>query len=111
MASLTDRHLPDSDDIVGVTSKQCLTISGPSHREALGRISLAGLGVLRDNFVLKLVDHGLAFQIPNLDRWTSGGAKPIAVGREAKSIDDVSVVQGVQTLIVVQVPEHGLAVL
>ena len=48
---------------------------------------------------------------PNLDGVAGGGAQPVAVGREAESVDVVATVQGVQVLVVVEVPEHGLAVL
>lgn len=108
---LTNSHLPDSDNIIRVSSKQSLTVSRPGHRQALRRISLAVLGVLRDDFILELINHGLAFKIPDLDGRSGSGAKPVSVGGEAQGIDDVGVIQSVQPLVVVQVPQHGLAVL
>lgn len=111
MAVLTNSHLPDADNIIRIAGEEGLTVSGPSHRQALRRISFAVLCVLRDDLVLELINHGLALQIPDLDGRPSGGTEPIAVGREAQSVNDVSVVKGVQPLVVVQVPQHGFAVL
>lgn len=48
---------------------------------------------------------------PNLDGVGSGRAEPVSVGREAESVDDVTAVERVQVLVVVEVPQHGLAVL
>ena len=75
------------------------------------RISFAVLCVLRDDFVLELIDHGLALKIPDLDGGSGGGAEPVAVGREAQGVDNVGVVEGVQPFVVVQVSQHGFAVL
>lgn len=61
--------------------------------------------------MLELVHHGLALKIPDFDGGSSGGTQPVAVGGEAKSVDDVGVVQGVQALVIIQVPQHGFAVL
>lgn len=97
-----DRHLPDTDDVIGVTGVQGLSIGGPGQRQALWWILLGWL---------QLFDHGLACQIPDLDRWTVGNAQPVAVGREAQGVDDLVVLQGVQMLAIVQVPQEGLAVL
>lgn len=103
--------MPDSDYVIRISSKEGLAISGPSHRQALRRISFAVLCVLRDDFVLELIDHGLALKIPDLDGGSGSSAEPVAVGGEAQGVDDVGVVEGVQPLVVVQVPQHGFAVL
>ena len=58
----------------------------------------------------QLFYHVLALQVPDFDAGSSSSAKPIAVGREAESIDGVSVVQGVQVFAIIQVPEHGLGI-
>lgn len=47
---------------------------------------------------------------PNLDGIGGGSAQPVSVGREAQGVDDVARIEGVQVLVVVQVPEHSLAV-
>merc|ERR1739838_1008649 len=90
-----DRHLPDTDLVIRVTSKQSLTISRPSHRQALGRSSL---GRVSGYFGFELLNHVLAFKIPNLDGWASGSAQPVAVGGEAKGVDGIGVIQSVQVL-------------
>jgi len=102
--------LPDTDDIVRVTSEESLTVSGPGHGQALwwnGLLVASAAG----HFRLEFLDHVLAFQIPDLDDGSGGGAEPVAVGGEAQGVDDVIVVQSVQVLAVIQVPEHGLGVL
>lgn len=103
--------MPDSDYVIRISSKEGLAISGPSHRQALRRISFAVLCVLRDDFVLELIDHGLALKIPDLDGGSGSSTEPVAVGGEAQGVDDVGVVKGVQPLVVVQIPQHGFAVL
>ena len=63
------------------------------------------------HFRFKLLNHGLALEVPDLDAGPGGGAEPVAVGAEAQGVDGVSVVEGVQVLAVIQVPEHCLGVL
>lgn len=48
---------------------------------------------------------------PNLDTGASSGAQPVTVGAEAEGIDGVTTVQGVEVLALIQVPQHGLAIL
>jgi len=48
---------------------------------------------------------------PDLDGRSESSAQPVAVGGEAQGSDDVIVVKGVQVLAVVEIPQHGLAVL
>lgn len=60
--SCRDWHLPYSDDVVGVTSKECLTICGPGEGEALGRVRLGGLRLMND-LRAEFFHHLLAFQI------------------------------------------------
>ena len=47
--------------------KICITIKDP--------------GKLRDNFGLKLINHGRTLKIPYLDEGSGGGAEPVVVGR------------------------------
>jgi len=102
--------LPNTDDIVRVTSEESLTVSGPGHGQALGWNGGLVAHTAGD-FGFEFLDHVLALQIPDLDDGSGGGAQPVAVGREAQGVDDVIVVQSVQVLAVIQVPEHGLGVL
>ena len=71
----------------------------------------SSLGRVSRNLGLELFNHVLAFKIPDLDGWAGGGAQPVAVGREAQSVDGVSVVQGVQVFAIIEVPQHGFGIL
>jgi hypothetical protein len=53
----------------------------------------------------------LALEIEDLDAASSGCAQPVAVGREDESVDDVTSLEGVEVLALVQVPEHGNTIL
>lgn len=48
---------------------------------------------------------------PDLDAGASGSTEPVTVGAEAQGIDGVPTVQGVEVLALIQVPQHGLAIL
>lgn len=102
------RHLPDANSIVRITSEQGLSVGGPSQRQALRWFSFA---VLSDDFGFEFLDHFFAFEIPNLDPWSERGAKPVAVWTEAQGSDDVVMIKGVQMFAIIQIPQHGLAVL
>jgi len=99
--------LPDANNVVGVAGVQGLTVRGPGQRCALWHEALLWLGDLG----LELIDNDLVLQVPNLDRVAGGSAEPVAVWREAQRIDDVTALERVQVLVVVQVPQHGVAVL
>merc|ERR1719266_975277 len=103
-----DGNLPDTDLVIRVTSKKCLAISRPSHRQTLRRSSL---GRVSRNLRFELFNHVLAFKIPNLNGWSSGSAQPVAVGRETQCVDGISVIQGVQVFAVIEVPKHSFGVL
>ena len=109
LAGRRDGDLPDANEVIRVTSEQRLTISGPSHRQALGRSSSAGRS--SGDLGAELLNHVLAFQVPDLDAGAGSGAQPVAVGREAQGVNCVGMVQGVQVLAVVEVPKHGFGVL
>lgn len=65
--------LPDANNVVGVSGKQSLAVSGPCHRETLGWSCCSVAGHLR----AELFDHVLAFQVPDLDRWACGSTEPV----------------------------------
>jgi len=98
---------PDTNDVVGVAGVQRLAVSGPGERRALWHELLLWLGDLG----LELVNDDLVLQVPNLDRVAGGSAQPVAVWREAQSVDVIAALKRVQVLVVVQVPEHGVTVL
>lgn len=100
--------MPDADGVVGVAGEQGLAVGGPGQGEALW---LLGLGCGRNDLRAQLLNGLLACQIPDLDGWAIGDAQPVAVGREAQGIDDVIVLQSVQILAVIQIPQQSLGVL
>lgn len=109
IARLCARHnTPRADLVVGVTSEQRLAVVRPRERDAL-RLArfLADLHVLG----LKLVDLALLLEVEDDDRGRGGGAQPVAVGREDEGVDLVAGGERVQVLGLVQVPQHGGAVL
>jgi hypothetical protein len=106
---LCSRHdTPSTDDVVGVTSEQSLTISGPSQRDRLGLAALLANGSELND---ELVNLALLLEVEDDDVGGSGSAEPVSVGREDKGVDLVAGVEGVQVLGLVEVPEHGGTVL
>ena len=101
-------HLPHTDDVIGVTGEQSLTISRPGQGDTLGQLRFLTNG---EEFRAKLVNNSLGFQIPDLDGRTRGSAEPVAVRAESHGIDDITSFQSVQVLSLRQVPQHGDTVL
>jgi len=94
--------------VVCEASEQGLAICRPGDGHTLGLP-----GILADVSVgrLELVNNGLALEIEDLDAAGSGSAQPVAVGREDKSIDNITSLKRVEVLALVQIPEHGDTVL
>jgi len=103
----SNRYLPHSDKVIGVSSEQSLTVSGPGKGQTLGRLSTGASGNLRS----EVFDHVLAFKVPDLDGGAGGSAQPVSVGREAQAVDGIGVLKGVKMLSVIQIPKHSLGVL
>lgn len=103
-----DGDLVHSDDVVRVSGEEGLSVLRPGQGDALWGVSFAGGG---GDLWLELLDLLLVLEIPDLDRGSDGGAKPISVWRERHGVDDVVSGEGVQVLALVEVPEHGLSVL
>lgn len=61
--------------------------------------------------LVEIGDDGLGNQIPDLNSLLGGSAQPVSVGGEGESVDDVSGIEGVQVLALVEVPELGSSVL
>lgn len=53
----------------------------------------------------------LALKIENLDAAGGGSAQPVSVRAEHQGVDNITCLEGVQVLAVVQVPKHGDAIL
>ena len=103
------RHnTPSSDHIVRITRKQRLTIRAPRQTHTLGLPTLLAHGrILR----LQLVHFALFLQIEDDDGARRGGAEPVAVRGEDEGVDLIAGGQRVEVLGLVQIPEHGGAVL
>lgn len=99
---------PGTDLVVGVTGEQGLAIGGPGKGNALG---LAGLLANLDVLGLELVNLALLLKVEDDDGRGGSGAEPVAVRREDESVDLVTGGERVEVLGLVQVPEHGGAVL
>lgn len=55
--------------------------------------------------------YSLALEVEDLDAGGGGRAEPVAVGGEDEGVDDVASLERVEVLALVEVPEHGDAVL
>lgn len=99
--------MPDSDDVVGVTSEQVLTVSRPGQRDGLWLLSLSRNGELW----LQLVQQLSLLQVEDLDTGSSGSSQPVSGWRESQSVNLRRSVQGVQGLVGVQVPQDDDTVL
>lgn len=101
-------HSPDTDEVVSVTTVQGGSISAPAEGNAVG-----GLGLLSKNTKvgLELINNNLGLKIPDLDARASGSAEPVSVGAKDEGVDDITSIEGVEALGVLQVPEHGSSVL
>ena len=60
---------------------------------------------------LELVNLALLLKVEDDDAAGGSSAEPVSVGREDKSVDLVAGVEGVEVLGLVEIPEHGGAVL
>ena len=107
--SLRSGHnTPSPNDVVSVTSEQSLTIRAPRQADTLWLSALLANCL---EFWLQLINLALLLQIKDDDATGSGGAEPVAVGREDEGVDLITSVQGVQVLRLVQIPEHGSSIL
>ncbi|KAJ5217120.1 hypothetical protein N7468_010128 [Penicillium chermesinum] len=97
-----------TDLVVGVTSEQGLAVGGPGERDTLG---VTALLALLDVLGLELINLALLLEVEDGDGAAGGSAQPVAVGGEDESVDLIAGVEGVEVLGLVQIPEHGGAVL
>jgi len=106
--------LPNSDHVIGVTREQGATVGAPGEGDASWVDDSVDSGGTSEELGVVLVevgDDGLGDQIPDLDSLLGGSAQPVSVGGEGKSVDDVSGIERVQVLALVEVPELGSSVL
>lgn len=100
-------NLPHSDDVVGVTSEQVLTVSRPSQRDGFWVLGLSTNG----EFWLQLIQQGSLLQVEDLDTGSSGSSQPVSGWGESQSVDLSVSVQGVQGQVGVQVPQDDDTIL
>lgn len=55
--------------------------------------------------------YSLALKVENLDAAGGGSAEPVTVGGEDKGVDNVTGLEGVEVLALVEIPKHGDTVL
>jgi hypothetical protein len=99
-----------ANEVIGETSKEMLTIAGPSKGDALNRDGLGFLValLLEDNV---FADNLAGLEVPDANGRGGGSAEPVAHRREDKGMDDVISRKAGQVATLVEVPEHGLTVL
>jgi hypothetical protein len=100
--------LPDTDEVVSVTSKQVLTISGPGKGDDLGGL---GVGGGEDEVGLKLINESSLLEIVDLDARGGGSAEPVSVRREGQRVNLIARGQRVEVLEVVEVPKNDVTIL
>jgi len=99
-------EVPDTNGRVGVTGVERVTVRAPGQGDGLG---FAGVRASEETRRVgrQFGDEVLAFEVPNLDAVGGGSAQPVAVGGEGQSVDDASGIEGVQRLVLDQVPQVG----
>jgi len=101
----------DPDLVISETSEQVETIGRPSEGDAVWDSLVRALTFRDRDLRLKLGNHILGLQVPDLDGDLSGSNQPVPIGGKDHGVDDRSRLQRVQVLLLLQVPEHGSAVL
>merc|ERR1719180_152545 len=96
----SNRHLPDTDEVVTVSSKEGLAISTPGKGQALRWVSPGGSGHLRP----ELLNHVLAFQAR--DRHWGGSALAVP-GTSGLSSSTMFLLSRSQILMVGPVAAHS----
>ncbi len=97
--------LVDIDISVGRTGEEDVAVGGPRERSDPGELGnvLAGLG--------DAVDDSLGLEVPDFNTVVRGSAEPVVLRGERQGVYGGSGGQRVQVLALVDVPEHGGAVL
>mmetsp|Transcript_13440 Transcript_13440/g.39821 ORF Transcript_13440/g.39821 Transcript_13440/m.39821 type:complete len:339 (-) Transcript_13440:56-1072(-) len=100
-------HVPGADGAIRVAGVQDGAIVGPGEAGTERRVGAFEDVILRD----KLADDGLGLEVPDDDVGGGGGAEPVAVRGEHEGVDDVTGLEVVEALALVESPQDGGAVL
>jgi len=105
-------HNVDTNDMVRIPSKDSGTICAPCQTSTVRSLTRRRTILIRSKLLgSQGVHNDLGFQVPNLNALVGGGTEPVPVGGEDEGVDDLTSIKGVEALALVQVPEHGGAVL
>jgi len=98
---------------VGGANEEGFTVSRPGDRHGPWELlaSRVEVGTFIERRSLLVIKDGLVFEIPQLDTSVGGGDEPVVLGRETKSVDGCTSVEGVEMLAFGHVPEHDGAIL
>ena len=89
----------DPDLVISETSEQVETIGRPSEGDAVWDSLVRALTFRDRDLRLKLGNHILGLQVPDLDGDLSGSNQPVTVGGEDHGIDDTARLQAVEVLL------------
>jgi hypothetical protein len=104
----TAHHAPSANLVVRVSCEERLAVRAPRKAHTLRLAALlTHIHILR----LELIDLALLLEIENDDAASGSSAEPVAVWREDEGVDLVAGGEGVEVLGLVEIPEHGGAVL
>lgn len=104
---LQARHIPDTDNAIGVTSVEGVSVGLPAEGGADG---VVGLGIESLDVLAQVSNDALALKIPDLDGGIGTSAEPVSVGGEGQGVDGGSSLEGIEVLALVEVPETGSTV-
>lgn len=104
-ALLSNAHdLPDTDDVVSVTSVKDLSIRRPGERDRGGLLA-------RDSLEVNLLLESALLQVVDLDARSSSSGNPETARREGKVEDLISTREGVRVGNGLDVPDEDIALL
>lgn len=101
-------NFPYTDEVVGPARIKSVAVERPGKAQA--HWGLGQLGEFRVVLV-NLNKNVLLLKIPNDDGRLSASAEPVPVGAEDEAVDGLASAKAVEVLALVEVPEHGNAIL
>jgi len=98
----------NTDEVIRVSTEEGRSISRPLKA---GTVRSTSLG--RDLVKVSRpqgVDNNLRLEIPDLNLLICCSTKPVTVGRETQRVNNLTCIEGVKTLSLVEVPKHGSSI-